>query len=623
VSGADSDLAPGTMIAGRFRVESLLGTGGMADVYRAVDAATGAPIAVKLLREDVGRAGEAVERVRREGEVLRALAHPAIVKIETFGQAEDGRIFIAMELLEGETLGDVMRRGRLSPKELVPIVAGTCAGLAAAHEKGVVHRDLKPDNIFLAKAEDGVQVKLLDFGIAKVNDAANKLTQTGEVLGTPRYMAPEQLSAERDLDGRTDVYALGIILYEALAGQPPYLASNPTDLIVAILHGKHAPLTSHRKDVSSTVEAVIARAMARAREARFASSRDLAEAFVNAVSDGVEKAEPQREGMATAFLGSLGEGGPGASTSEPDLKPGTFSELEQVSKDDAERRKRALARTDPAGGAGEADETRGKKKVEPTPVPRVQYTTRPSNPGAIAGAHSATPVVHSSTPTPYGGPTPSQAEYQLPTSGGGTKLIVVGLLAGALSAGLAIAALSFLGSSETPEEPATAASPEGETVAAAPPEDVNDEPEEEVAAEDADAPDEIPQGAAPPEVEAEPRVARRRGTRMRRQPSMMTTEPPDMEPPAMGGAPSAAELTQQARGALRDGDPRRCVELSGQALAAGAGPATARLRGDCLLGVGDRRGALAAYERFCRTARNHPSANEVRSIVEGMGGSCD
>ncbi len=617
------------MIAGRFRVESLLGSGGMADVYRAIDAATGAPIALKLMREEAGRMQEAVERVRREGQVLVSLAHPAIVRIETFGQTDDGRIFIAMELLEGETLGDVMRRGRLSLSELAPIVAGTCAGLAAAHEKGIVHRDLKPDNIFLTKAADGMQVKLLDFGIAKVTDA-NKLTQTGEVLGTPRYMAPEQLSAERDLDGRTDIYALGVILYEALAGKPPFLAATATDLIVAILHGKHAPLTAHRPDVSSTIEGIIARAMARAREARFGTATDLAKAYVEAASGGARTPEAQREGMATAFVGSFGdepEPSPSSSsnvaTATPELKPGTFSELEQVSRDDARRRDVEMAKTDPAGGV--SSPARGSMG---TPREAAEYATRPSHPSAIGapGLHDPTPVLaDEGTPPPHGGATPAPVEYRLPTSGGGTKLVVVGLFAGALSAGLAIAALSFLGPPSGAEgsEPETASAPD--SIAATPPPSDVGASEDGAAAGDGE--EEVPPGlelpaGAPeePAEVAETTMRRRHGGMQRRggegtMGSEMTG----------GGAPgpSAAELTAQARSALRDGDPRRCVELTGRALEAGAGPSAARLRGDCLLGLGDRSGALAAYERFCRSASGHPAADEVRSIVEGMGGSCD
>ena len=215
--------AVGAVIAGRFRIERSLGEGGMAEVFQAHDMAARHPVAIKLLKKDIANNPEAIERLRREAQVLERLDHPAVVKLETFGKLEDGRLFIAMEMLKGETLGDRMRReGRVDPADLSPVVAGACAGLAAAHDAGIVHRDLKPDNIFLEETDAGMQVKLLDFGISKVT-GSDKLTQTGEVLGTPRYMAPEQLSAERDLDGRTDVYAMGVILYEALAGarRPP------------------------------------------------------------------------------------------------------------------------------------------------------------------------------------------------------------------------------------------------------------------------------------------------------------------------------------------------------------------------------------------------------------------
>ena len=219
---ASGTAALGALIGGRFRLESELGEGGMAQVFVATDIATHRKVAIKLLKE--GRSeqqDEAEARLRREAELLSRLTNPAIVQVETYGRANDGRLFMAMELLQGETLGDLMRRQQqLDPEELAPIVAGIAAGLAAAHKAGIVHRDLKPDNIFLArdKPEDAVQVKLLDFGISKVYGVAERLTRTGQILGTPRYMAPEQLAADHDLDARVDVYAMGVILYEALSG---------------------------------------------------------------------------------------------------------------------------------------------------------------------------------------------------------------------------------------------------------------------------------------------------------------------------------------------------------------------------------------------------------------------
>ncbi len=301
---AASALTPGTLVANRYRLEQQLGEGGMAEVFRAEEITTGRRVAVKVLRADIAKNPEAVERTKREGELLSQIDNPAIVSVETFGELEDGTVFLVMELLEGETLGARMRRGQLEPAELAPIVAGTCAGLHAAHARGIVHRDLKPDNIFLCPTDYGLQVKLLDFGISKVY-GREKLTQTGEILGTPRYMSPEQLGAEPDVDARADVYALGVILYEALAAKPPFLASTPTDLIIAILNGKVAPLRSLRPDLPPGVESVVMRAMSKVRAARFDTAMALAEAYIDAVGGVAAVRGHQRRGMATRAMGGM------------------------------------------------------------------------------------------------------------------------------------------------------------------------------------------------------------------------------------------------------------------------------------------------------------------------------
>ncbi len=330
----------GSVLVGRYRVDALIGQGAMAEVHRATDLERSRAVAVKILRGQPGVNGEAVRRLKREGELLQAIRHRAIVHVEAVHELEDGA-FLVMELLEGETLGARMRRGPMSGPALAPIVAGVAAGLAAAHARGIVHRDLKPDNIFLVPdhesgREGALQVKLLDFGISKIWHG-EKLTQTGQVLGTPRYMSPEQLGAETDVDPRIDVYALGVILYEALTGTPPFLGSSPTDLIIAILHGKLAPPRSIRPDLSPALEAVVLRAMARKREARFDSAPELADAFLEAAGiDPSFRLAPKR-GLETRALGSVGVDEPSgkiqlASTPPPPrgalpLKPGTFVEL--------------------------------------------------------------------------------------------------------------------------------------------------------------------------------------------------------------------------------------------------------------------------------------------------------
>ena len=619
----------GTVVAGRFRIERSLGTGGMADVFAATDLATQRTVAVKLLKQDIAENPEAAERLRREGEVLRQLEHPAIVRLETFGKLENGRLFIAMELLSGETLGARIRRdGKLEPSDLVPIVAGACSGLHAAHERGIIHRDLKPDNVFLVAGPEGPAVKLLDFGISKIT-GSDKLTQTGEVLGTPRYMAPEQLSAERDIDGRTDVYALGVILYEALAGSPPFLAAGPTDLIVAILHGKHAPLRSFRPDLSPEIEAVVTRAMSKAREARYASVEALAGAFLSVTQPAGRLSMPggeARPSMTTAPMGSVGEisgehptevAGGAPRQSAEDLRPGTFSELAAA----------PAVIPAPVDAAAVAD------------APRAQAAVPKSRPVQEIAAHTGAPVR----------PRHATPPYELPTTGKRTWLIVGAVLAGALSAGVAVVALKMTAggadadASQAASPPASEAPPsrtasaaerapggaagigaaavDGAAVGAQPgslPEGVDAPNEAEPSAGDP-AGDDGASGAGT--GAGAPREKRARSRRTTRAGSV--TMSPGTPSPDPAGAPSAADLMRDARDALRNGDPRACITLVERAMEAGASSAALRLRGDCLARAGDREAALRAYERFCRLAPDHPAISEVRATVESLGGQCN
>jgi len=456
----DNDHGPvstreGSIVAGRFRIGRTLGSGGMAEVFEATDIATRQPVALKLLRPEIAQNREAVQRLRREGEVLTALRHPSIVRIETFGQLEDDRIFIAMELLSGETLGQRMRRiSRMEPADLSPIVDGACAALAAAHESGVVHRDLKPDNIFLCEGPSGIHVKLLDFGISKVF-GSDKLTQTGEVVGTPRYMAPEQLSADRDLDGRTDIYALGVILYEALAGSPPFLASTPTDLIVAILHGKAAPLRSFRPDLVGDVETVVTRAMSRARDARYASAHQLLAAWSAITAKVAVAPVPARPALQTAPMGSMNVAEPIVSRAPAEaLRPGTFSELPQAPVPASPIQAPAVPVAAPPFVA------------ESAPVAaRPEHATRLSRPGTPP--KFPVQVLPAASTTAH---TPTTDELRLPTHSGRVWLIVGGLVAGALSALIAILVLHYL--TTVGAEPAAAEPAAAEHAPGAPPQPV-------------------------------------------------------------------------------------------------------------------------------------------------------
>jgi len=463
------------VLAGRFRVEAELGEGGMARVYRATDLLTGKPMALKLLRAGVACEEEAVERLRREGEVLTRLDHPAVVHIETFGVLEDGRLFLAMELLEGETLGARMRRGPMDAAALCPVVTGAAAGLAAAHAMGVVHRDLKPDNMFLCARGPGEpeQVKLLDFGISKVVDY-ERLTRTGQILGTPRYMAPEQLAADHDLDLRVDLYALGVILYEALAGHLPFIAATPSDFIIAVLHGKVVPLRSYRADVPPELEAIVLRAMARDPQARYGSAYELAEAFVD-IARPRTSSPKLRPGQRTKVVGSFAPGELPDAEPEPvgkvgsGLRPGTFSALPQ----------RPIPSAKPAKSAkpsSRAPETRRARPVVAMPVvesatpPATRSSPVPSSPYRPPSAPASSPYgpprsAPASSSSPYNqSPSPARVmpeetgPIELPMQSNRPLFVLLALLAGGLTAALVLALLRFFGAGPSPD-PAQAPAP--------------------------------------------------------------------------------------------------------------------------------------------------------------------
>ena len=280
--------AAGVVVGSRFRLERKLGEGGMGEVFEAVDLQTDARIALKLMRRELADDDRAVERFRREGAALAVVQHPAIVQIREVGELDDGTLYLAMELLEGENLSVRLGRvGPMPPAQLLSIVRSLCDGLSAAHAAGIVHRDIKPSNIHLPDGEGpdqdgpGAQVKLVDFGVARVR-GFSKMTSSGLAVGTVRYMAPEQLSGAA-VDERADLYALGVVLYEALSGEHPFERTSGEDPIGAVLVGRATPLSSLRPDLSPAITRVVHKAMARLATERFASARALADAFGAAV----------------------------------------------------------------------------------------------------------------------------------------------------------------------------------------------------------------------------------------------------------------------------------------------------------------------------------------------------
>jgi len=232
---ASPDLAPGTVV-GDYHIDRKLGEGGMGAVYEAVHPIIDKHVAIKVLRRELCANDEAIARFVQEARAVNRIHHPNIVDVFGFGQTEDGRAFLAMELLAGRALSAWLGKNpdRLDHVEICDVLVEVTHALEAAHEAGIVHRDLKPDNIFLARTRKGIEVKLLDFGIAKLSaggmHAPVDVTQPGTMVGTPQYIAPEQARSAA-LDGRADIYSLGVVAFELFAGRPPFISENPVEMV--------------------------------------------------------------------------------------------------------------------------------------------------------------------------------------------------------------------------------------------------------------------------------------------------------------------------------------------------------------------------------------------------------
>ncbi|MBI4955101.1 MAG: serine/threonine protein kinase [Myxococcales bacterium] len=266
-------LAPRTVIEGRFDVDSLAGSGGMGSVYRAWDRATGSLVAVKVMHTHAG-----AERFAREVALLAGLDHPGIVRFVAHGTLPDGAPFLVMEWLEGESLSARVEREALTVAEALALGQRVGEALGAAHRAGVVHRDLKPGNVFLV-ARSLEHVKLVDFGIARVGGTREELTHTGVMLGTPGYMAPEQVQAAQTVGPAADVYALGALLFRCLTGRRLYESDNPLGILLRVLMEPPPRLRTLRADAPPALDALVGRMLARDPAARpadgLAAAREL------------------------------------------------------------------------------------------------------------------------------------------------------------------------------------------------------------------------------------------------------------------------------------------------------------------------------------------------------------
>ncbi len=294
-----NDPLVGQLLASKYRIEELINEGGMGAVYRATHVLMDKVVAVKVLHPALAADDKIVARFTREAKAASRISHPHALTVTDFGEDESGVVFLVMEYLKGQTLKEVIHDGGpMSLRRATEIIRQVCGALEAAHAEGVVHRDLKSDNIMLLDIGGGDWAKVLDFGIAKITEKVGQdpaLTAPNLIIGTPQYMSPEQCSQAAEIDSRSDIYSLGVILYEMLVGHVPFTGESPTAIMMKHLQEPPPSVLEERKDLPAAVGRVVTRALAKRPEDRFQTVAELSEEF-NAAAEG----EPPAAALADA-----------------------------------------------------------------------------------------------------------------------------------------------------------------------------------------------------------------------------------------------------------------------------------------------------------------------------------
>ena len=278
----------GDVLAGKYRVERVLGRGGMGVVVAATHLHLDQRVAIKFLLPDALSHADVVSRFAREAKAASKVTSEHVAKVIDVGTLDSGAPYMVMEYLEGHDLAaEVEAKGRLPVEEAVTHVLQALEALAEAHKAGIVHRDLKPANLFLANRPDKTSIiKVLDFGISKLPQAGGAVTHTAAIMGSPLYMSPEQLVSSKSVDARSDVWSIGVVLYELLSGAPPYRADSMPEIVALILQAPLAPLREARPDVPEALAAVVARCLEKQPVARYANVAELARALAPFTPDG-------------------------------------------------------------------------------------------------------------------------------------------------------------------------------------------------------------------------------------------------------------------------------------------------------------------------------------------------
>ena len=283
LQAADDSLV-GQTLAGKYLIEELIKSGGMGSVYRGKHVLMDKRVAIKVLRPSLAMDDVVVARFSREAKAASRISHPHAVSVTDFGESENGVVFLVMEYLDGQTLKEIIRHeGALPLARAVEIVRQVAGALDAAHKQGVVHRDLKSDNIMLSETNGGDWAKVLDFGIAKIQEPEgtrdHDITAPNLVIGTPQYMSPEQCSQTGPIDARSDVYSLGVILYEMLAGRVPFTGESPTVIMMKQVQDTPPSVLAARPDLPKGIGEVVERALAKKPADRFQTAGELSEAL--------------------------------------------------------------------------------------------------------------------------------------------------------------------------------------------------------------------------------------------------------------------------------------------------------------------------------------------------------
>ncbi|HJQ67725.1 MAG TPA: serine/threonine-protein kinase [Blastocatellia bacterium] len=305
-----TDELMGACLADKYMIEERLGSGGMCDVYRARHVGMDKPVAVKVLKPHLSSDPKIAKRFEQEARAASRIHHPHAISVTDYGMDHDKTPFIVMELVKGETLGQTLRTtGAFSVERAANILRQVCGALEAAHSVGVIHRDIKPENIILAEYDGSDWVEVVDFGVAKVLEDVNRrgaLTGANIIVGTPRYMSPEQCE-EKPVDARSDIYSVGVVLYEMLTGEAPFEGDSSTRLLMAHASAPPAPLREKRPDISAEVEAVVMKALEKDPARRPQSAAEFAREFEQAAGLGQSVRAGTRGGAFSRISVPIGE----------------------------------------------------------------------------------------------------------------------------------------------------------------------------------------------------------------------------------------------------------------------------------------------------------------------------